>query len=369
MRITEVRLYRKLLPVLSGAYRMSKTAVSSLDSTIVELVADNGLSGWGETCPVGSVYQPHHALGARAALQELAPGLLELDVLSPRQVARAMDQRLSGHGYAKAAVDIAVLDLMGKQLRVPVCELLGGALTDRIPSYYSTIVGDPDETARIAREKRDEGYPRLQVKIGGTSLDRDVETVRKVWEAVGSSVGIAVDANRGLTVADTITLSHQCSNVPLVLEQPCNTLDEIMMLRGRLCHPVFLDENTDDLSAFLRIVSLGAADGFGLKVTRLGGPSAFATARDVCALRSLPHSCDDAWGGDIIAAACVHIAATVEPRLLTGVWIAEPYIEGHYDAANPIAAEGGHIRLSQGFGLGIQPDAGLFGRPIAVFGR
>src|SRR5262245_16028964 len=136
MRIREVRLYEKAMPVIGGTYRMSKTAVSSLDSTIVELVSDNGLSGWGETCPVGSVYQPHHALGARAALQELAPGLLELDGLSPRKVARIMDQRLSGHGYAKAAVDIAVLDLMGKHLRVPVCELLGGALTDRVPSYY-----------------------------------------------------------------------------------------------------------------------------------------------------------------------------------------------------------------------------------------
>ena len=366
MRIREVRLYEQVLPVIGGTYRMSKTAVSSLDSTIVELVADNGLSGWGETCPVGPVYQPHHALGARAALQQILPAVLEVDEVSPRRVARAMDERLSGHGYAKAAIDIAVLDLLGKAYQLPVCEMLGGALTDRVPSYYSTIVGDPDETARMAREKRDEGYRRLQVKIAGKDLAGDVETVRKVWEAVGSTVRIHVDANRGLTVADAITVSNQCPDIPFIFEQPCNSMDEILMLRGRLHHPVFCDESTEDLSAFLRIVSLGAADGFGLKVTRLGGLSAMMTARDVCALRSLPHSCDDAWGGDIIAAACVHIAATVEPRLLTGAWIAEPYIEGHYDSANPIAVTEGHIRLPTRPGLGVEPDPGVFGQPTVV---
>jgi L-alanine-DL-glutamate epimerase-like enolase superfamily enzyme len=368
MRIREIRLYEKLLPVIGGIYRMSKTAVSSLDSTIVELVADSGLSGWGETCPVGPVYQPHHALGARAALQQMLPGLLDVDEISPRRIAKAMDERLSGHGYAKAAVDIAVLDLLGKAHRLRVCELLGGALTERIPSYYSTIVGDPNETARIAREKRDEGYPRLQVKIAGKALAEDIEIIRKVWEAVGSTVRLQVDANRGMKVADAITVSNQCADIPFIFEQPCNTLDEILMLRGRLCHPVFCDENTEDLNALLRIVSLGAADGFGLKVTRLGGLSAMATARDVCALRSLPHSCDDAWGGDIIAAACVHIAATVEPRLLTGAWIAAPYIEGHYDAANPITVTDGHIRLPTEPGLGVEPDRRVFGKPTHVFG-
>ncbi|WP_246800888.1 hypothetical protein [Mesorhizobium amorphae] len=52
-----------------------------------------------------------------------------------------------------------------------------------------------------------------------------------------------------------------------------------------------------------------------------------ATRRDLCAIRSLPHSCDDAWGGDIIAAACVQLAATVEPRRMEGVWIAQEYVE------------------------------------------
>lgn len=368
MRIREIRVYRKRLPVKGASYRMSSTEVSELDSTLVEIIADNGLSGWGETCPVGAVYQPHHALGARAALQELAPGLLELDEVTPRAAARAMNGRLSGHGYAKAAIDIAVLDLLGRDLRVPVSQLLGGALSDRVPSYHSTIVGEPDETARLARAARDQGYPRLQIKIAGKELERDIETVNKVWEAVGRTARLAVDANRGLTVRDTIFVSQQCAGIPFVFEQPCNTMEEVMSLRGRLHHPVYLDESTEDPGALLRAVSLNAADGFGFKVTRLGGLSAMTAVRDICAIRSLPHTCDDAWGGDIIAAACAHVAATVEPRLLEGVWIAEPYIDGHYDSKNPVVVDSGYIRIPKGFGLGVAPDEGAFGTPIAAYG-
>ena len=80
MRIKQIRVYSKLLPVKSGAYRMASATVKHLDSTIVEIVTDSGLSGWGETCPIGPVYQPHHTLGARAALQEIAPALMGAEI-------------------------------------------------------------------------------------------------------------------------------------------------------------------------------------------------------------------------------------------------------------------------------------------------
>jgi L-alanine-DL-glutamate epimerase-like enolase superfamily enzyme len=82
----------------------------------------------------------------------------------------------------------------------------------------------------------------------------------------------------------------------------------------------------------------------------------------------MPHTCDDSWGGDIIAAACVHVGATVHPPLLEGVWIAEPYIDGHYDSDNPVRIEGGHIQVPSGAGLGVVPDEGVFGEPVEYFG-
>jgi len=81
----------------------------------------------------------------------------------------------------------------------------------------------------------------------------------------------------------------------------------------------------------------------------------------------MPHTCEDTWGGDIVAAAVLHIAATVEPRLLEAVWTAGSYIEENYDPVNGINVDGGHFQLPTGPGLGIVPDESQFGDPLASF--
>lgn len=366
MRITEIHLYQVDLPLNGTVYRMSEGAYTALDSTVVQIVSDTGLSGWGETCPIGPTYAPAHALGARAALTQMAPGLIGRAVTGPSAVQRALHGLLHGHNYAKAAIDIAVHDLLGKAYGLRVCDMLGGATTDQVDSYYSLTVDDPDETARVAAQKIAEGYLRLQVKIGGRPVEIDIEAIRKVWEATGCT-RLAVDANRALLTRDVLRIDRECADIPFVFEQPCHTMEEIAAIRAQLDHPIYLDESTENLGEVLRAISLGVCDGFGLKVTRLGGLGAMATVRDVCEARSLPHTCDDSWGGDLIAAACVHVAATVHPRLLEGVWLAEPFVNLHYDSVNPVRVEGGRIRVPTGPGLGVVPDDGALGNPAASF--
>lgn len=367
MKISEVHIYHKALPVKGGSYKMAKTEVFVLDSTIVKLVSDKGLVGYGETCPIGPVYAAMHALGARAALSELAPHLLGENPLLIDKVRRSMDEGLNGHNYAKAAIDIALWDLAGKYYKARVCDLLGGALRESVASYYATGVNEPQKTAEIVREKIAEGYERIQVKVGGRSVEEDIETIRLVSEVLKPGIRLAIDGNRGWSSRDAIFVSQQCADIKLVLEQPCNSLEEILAIRSMLRHPVYLDENTEDLNGVLRAISTGVCDGFGLKVTRLGGLTPMRTVRDLCQLRSMPHTCDDSWGGDIIAAACLHIGATVNPKLSEGVWLAEPYIEGHYDSEHGINIVRGKITLPQGPGLGVVPDEGIFGAPLASF--
>ena len=367
MKIKAVHVYQYELPVLNGPYRMAKADVYSLTTTLVKLVADNGLFGWGETCPVGPTYAESHSAGALAALSAMAPGLIGADVL-PMPLHDRMEGLLNGHNYAKAAVDIAMHDLLGKHYGVSVSDLLGGALADRLPSYYAVTIGAPDEVARVAAEKRAEGYPRLQLKAGGRAIEEDIESVSKVWEAIrGSGVRLAVDANRSLTTRDAIRLSQACAHVPFVLEQPCNTIEDLQAIRNRINHGLYMDENCTSVSAAVTSAGTGLVDGFGMKVTRLGGLHPMRAFRDICVARNLPHTCDDAWGGDLIAAACAHIGATVPPALLDGVWIAAPMIDGHYDSKHGVSVESGHVRPPKGVGLGIVPEEGMFGDPLASF--
>ena len=368
MKIAEVHIYQHELPVRNGPFVMAKALVDSLDTTIVKIVADNGLVGWGETCPVGPTYAPCHASGARAALCQIAPGLLGASALTPLAIRRTMDEQLNGHRYAKAAIDIAVYDLLGKHTGMRVADLLGGAVTDNVPSYYSSSVGSADEIARIAAEKMAEGFLRMQIKVGGRQVEEDVEVIHKVWETVGKGMRLAVDANRGWTMRDAIFVSQECRDIPFVMEQPCNTIEEIATIRQQLNHPIYVDESGEDINTVLRLIGERLVDGFGMKVTRIGGLHAMATFRDICEARSLPHTCDDSWGGDIIASACTHIGATIKPALMEGVWLAQSFIEEHYDAENGIRILDGHIRLPQGPGLGIIPEESRFGTPMASFG-
>lgn len=367
MKISQIHVFAHPLSVVGGAYTYAGTTIDALDTTIVKVVADNGLVGWGEVCPLGPTYQADHALGARAALAQMAPGLLGA-TLTPKTLHREMDRLLAGHNAAKAALDIAAYDVIGKHLGVPVHDLLGGGATERVPSYYAVGIGSPDETARIAREKVAEGYPRLQLKVGGRDVQEDIAVLRKTHEAVGGRVPIAADANRSLNVGEALTLSRMTVDISYVLEQPCALMEEVAAIRPRIHHPIYLDETTVDVNAVLYAVGEALCDGFGFKVTRLGGLAPMMTVRDICAARNLPHTCDDSWGGDIVAAACVHIGATVDPNLNEGVWLAAPYIDHHYDPHGGIGVKDGFITVPTGPGLGITPDETLFGVPVVSFG-
>lgn len=367
MKISEAHLYEFDLPVKNGPYRMADSDISFLSTIIVKLVSNDGIIGWGETCPLGPTYAESHAGGAIAALKVIAADLVGTDVL-PNVIHNRMDRSLNGHNYAKSAIDIAAYDLIGKKMGLRVSDLLGGALTDRVPSYYATIIGHPDETARIAADKVAEGYPRLQVKVGGREIDEDIETINKVWEKVrGSHVQLAVDANRNLLTRDAIRLSRDCRHIPFIFEQPCESIEDLRKIRPLIVHPIYMDESSVNLNIVVDAIASGLVDGFGMKVSRLGGLHRMQTFRELCAARKLPHTCDDSWGGDIVAAACVHIGATVVPGLLDGVWIAEPYVDGHFDERNGISVEHGYIRLPNGPGLGISPNEAQFGDPVASF--
>lgn len=368
MKISELHIYSHELPVRDGPYTMANAEVWSLRTTLVKLVGDNGLVGWGETCPVGPTYAEAHAGGACAALIEMSQGLIGAEV-TPLSLHRRMAALLNGHNYAKAAIDIAAHDLLGRHYGVSVAELLGGAEVEKVPSYYATGVGPPDEIARIAKAKATEGYRRLQVKVGGRSVEIDIEAIRKVWEVIqGTGVRLAVDGNRGWTTRDALRVSRECPEIPFVMEQPCNSLNELRQIRQQIQHAIYMDESAVDLGTVIAAAGKGLVDGFGMKLTRIGGLHQMRAFRDICEARQLPHTCDDSWGGDIIAAACTQIGATVKPELMEGVWLAQPYIEGHYDPERGVAIRDGHIQLPTSPGLGVQPDAAQFGAPVHSVG-
>ena len=167
MKIRKISIFQHDLPVANGPYRMANASVTELDTTLVKIESDCGVVGWGETCPVGPTYAPSHAAGARAALIEMAPNLIGARLDEPLNLHEQMNSLLNGHRYAKAAIDIAAYDALGKKLNRSVASLLGGAMTDKVPSYYASGVGTPEDIAAIATQKAAEVIQGCRSKLVG----------------------------------------------------------------------------------------------------------------------------------------------------------------------------------------------------------
>ncbi len=349
---------------------MSNSTVATPVSTIVEIVDADGTIGYGEACMASPQFQPEHNDGVRSSLSVLAPAVLGLNPLKLSVIHTAMHAAMTGHAAGKAALDIACWDLIGKKLGQPVVDLLGGAQMSAVTTYHVVGIGPADAAAAEADRLQAEGITRLQLKAGGRPIDADIASIRAVASTLRPGTDLAVDTNRGWTTAEALQVSNACADVTMSMEQPCATEAELHHLKGQIRHPLIVDENSVDLASVARMISSGLASGFGLKITRLGGLTAMRAARDLCMSARIPMSSDDAWGGDIIAAAGVAMGATLDPQLSRGAWIAHPYHQNHYDEINGPRIDNGYVTLpNAGPGLGLSIDEGQFGEPIATYRR
>lgn len=162
--------------------------------------------------------------------------------------------------------------------------------------------------------------------------------------------------------------SVACRDIALTIEQPCRTFDEHCRIADKIHHPLFLDESTVDIPTIVRAVTDGVAQGFGMKLSRVGGLTPLRVVRDLCVELGVPLTIDDTWGGDITAAATAHMGATVPDAFYEGTWISEPYQKPAYGCLTPpIRHVGGHIPVPTGVGLGVEPDLATWADPVAIY--
>ena len=317
MKIVRIELYQIDLPYSGGSYRLSGgRQYQSFDATLVRLVTDDGLDGWGESTPFGPNYIAAHALGVRAGIAELAPQLLGRD---PRQVDRIneqMDLALVGHNHAKTPIDVACWDLFGKSVGMPVCELLGGSTNTPMPLISSIHSGEPDDMrARVADHRR-RGYLGHSIKIGATEAEGgpmlDAERIRASLADRQSGEYFIADANGGLTPESALRLLQLLpEGLDFVLEAPCATWRETRSLRPRCRVPIILDELVQRDEDLIQLIAEDVADGVGLKISKAGGLTAGRRQRDIALAAGLTMSVQDTVGSQIAFAAIAHLGQTV----------------------------------------------------------
>jgi len=363
MRINAVSVYQVDLPLHEGSYNWSggKT-VQVFDSTVVRLTTDDGLEGFGEVCPLGPVYLPSYAEGARTGIAELVPALIGLD---PRQidvVNRAMDSALKGHPYAKSAIDVACWDILGKATGLPVSELLGGRVGPDFVLYRAISQEAPEEMAAKVAAYRAEGYGRFQLKVGG-DVETDVERIQAVSAELRPGDVLIADANTGWLRHEALRVVRAVRDVDVYIEQPCPTYEECLGVRRRTDHPFILDESIESVSSLVRAHSDEAADVVNLKISKLGGLTRARQARDLCVSLGLGMTIEDTWGGDIVTASIAHLAHSTPPRYLFTATDFNSYVTVRTADDAPQRVEG-RMAAPVAPGLGVRPRMDVLGDPL-----
>ena len=372
MKITSIDVFQLDLPYAGGTYRLSHGRdYDSFDATFVRLRTDTGLEGWGESTPFGATYIAAHARGVRAGIEEMATGVLGRDPRLTDRVWDAMDQHLAGHNHAKAAVDLAVWDLAGKALGLPVHALLGGSTGQRMPVISSIHAGSPEDMRARVADHRARGYRGHSIKIGASDAEGgpalDAERIRAALDGRQTGEFFLVDANGGLSPEQALRLLNLLpAGLDFVLEAPCASWRETLSLRQRCSVPIMLDELVLEDSDLVHMISSDAADGLGLKITKAGGLTPSRRQRDICRAAGLVMSVQDTVGSTLSFAALAHLGSTVPPHLLRCILDVRDMVTLPVGTIDAPIKDGG-ILLGDAPGLSVEIDASLFPTPVASY--
>ena len=363
MKITQIIVYQVDLPLHEGSYQWSGgKSVDVFDSTIVAVETDDGHIGYGECCPLGPFYLPAYGAGVRAGIKELGPHLIGHDPTQSSKLNQLMDQCLKGHAYVKSPIDIACWDIKGQVTGIPVCEMLGGRYGDDFVLYRAISQIEPEAMAANVKHYRDEGYRRFQLKVG-SNPDEDIDRIRLASGVLESGDKLIADANTGWLMHEAARVVRAVDDVDVYIEQPCETYEECLSIRERTSHPFVLDEVIDSLDILVRGHADRAMDVVNIKISKFGGITKAALARDLCVKLGIAMTLEDSWGSDVTTAAIAHLAHSTPTEYLFTSTDFNSYVTVSTADGAPQRIKG---RMSASIepGLGVQPNMDVLGKPV-----
>ena len=366
MKITAIRVYQVDLPLHEGSYKWSGgNAVSVFDSTVVAVETDDGITGWGEICPLGPAYLPAYARGARAGIAELAPQLLGADPRALGELNELMDNAMRGHPYVKSAIDMACWDVLGQASGLSVATLMGGHVGEDFALYRAISQEAPAQMAERIAHYRSEGYRKFQLKVGGDP-DTDIDRIRAAAAVLERGDVLIADANTGWTQHAAMRVVDAVRDVDVYIEQPCLTYEQCLAVRRHTNRPFVLDEVVDGIDMLVRGVADQAMDVINLKISKVGGLTKARQIRDLCVSLGIAMTIEDTWGGDITTAAIAHLAHSTPERFLFSSTDFNSYVSVAVADGAP-QRQHGRLAASREPGLGVQPMMHVLGTPLGVF--
>jgi L-Ala-D/L-Glu epimerase len=356
MKITQVEAIPFAIPY-TKPLRFASGEVTVAEHVLVRVHTDDGLVGTAEAPP-----RPYTYGETQASIVAVIQGLFASTItgLSPldREAIHARLNRTVGNPTAKASIDMAVWDVLGQSLGVPVTQLLGG-YTDRMRVAHMVGFDEParmvDEAARI---RATFGIATFKVKVGRHPIDLDIAVCRALRQHFGDTVELYIDGNRGWTPSEAARALKQMDELDLAFAEELCPADDVLGRRwlvGQAGIPFFADESVSRPAEITRELLGGSATGISIKTARTG----FTTSQRVLGLCEglgvevvMGNQIDGQLGSLCSAAfgAAYELTARRPGELSNFLGMADDLL------AEPLQIENGELRVREAPGLGIEID-------------
>ena len=272
MTIAKVDIFGICLP-LKKPFIVSYDRYEDMPTILVRIELANGVIGWGEAVPDQHVTGETWNSVLQILEHELAPLLIGLSPFQIELIHHKMNKKILGNPSAKAAIDCALYDLMGKVTNQPVYQLIGGKAHEFLTVPQIISIKSPAEMAEDARRIVLEGFNNIKIKVG-TDTQTDIERIRAVRNAIPKEVKLRVDANQGWDRISTLTVIEQTKDCQVDwYEQPV-LAEDILSLQEvrRVSHAkIMIDEGIHNTSDLLRVIQNRSADMVNIKLMKAGG--------------------------------------------------------------------------------------------------
>ncbi|GAA2972132.1 dipeptide epimerase [Lentilactobacillus parakefiri] len=310
--IKQIEVKKAAVP-LKRPFKTALRTVTTAQTLIVKVVTSDGKVGYGEAAPT-PVITGDTLPSIEAAVEDvIGPKIIGKPLSDSEDIKTTIDQSIVHNSSPKAALNIAVNDLLAQRYGVPLYQLLGGH-SNKITTDYTVSVGTVDDMISQARDLIAQGFTTLKIKVGDDSETADLDKVVAIRKAVGPDIHIRLDANQGWHQKQAVAVINRMRDLKLdiqLVEQPvkADDFDGLAYVTANTTTMIMADESIFSVEDAARMIRMHGCDIINLKLMKAGGIDNAIKINTLAEVAGIPCMVGSMIESSVSVTAAAHLAA------------------------------------------------------------
>lgn len=310
--IKEIQTQEAAVP-LKRPFKTALRSVTTAQTIIVKVVTNDGRTGYGEAAPTPVITGDTLPSIKEAIENVIGPKIIGRQLADSEDIKAVIEQSMVHNSSPKAALNIAVNDLIAQSYGVPMYQLLGGH-ADKIMTDYTVSVGTIDDMIAQAQELIAKGFTTLKIKVGDDSEESDLKKIVAIRKSVGPDIKIRLDANQGWHPKQAVTVINRMQDLNLnieLVEQPVKAIDfdGLAYVTANTTTMIMADESIFSVADAARIIKMHGCDIINLKLMKAGGIDNAVKINTLAEAAGIPCMVGSMIESSVSVTAAAHLAA------------------------------------------------------------